>query len=285
MIKRALISVSDKTGIADFGSELEAMGVEIISTGGTKKVLEKAGIKVMDIADFTGLPEMMDGRLKTLHPKVHGGVLAIRDNPKHVKAMEKHGIKPIDMVVVNLYPFEQTVKENPGDLETAIENIDIGGPTMIRSAAKNYKYITVIVDPEDYASILKELKGEKRISLETRQRLALKAFRRAADYNSEIDAYLSNRFLEEDVLRISMNQGKKLRYGENPHQTATWFSDPKSDFRLEQLHGRELSFNNLIDINASIAIAAEFEEPFCAIIKHTNPCGEAVGKNPAVAFL
>lgn len=284
MIRRALISVSDKTGIVDFAKALEGLDVELISTGGTKKKLEEAGIKVMDVSDFTGFPEMMDGRLKTLHPKVHGGILGIRGNADHMKAMEDNGIQPIDMVVVNLYPFENAVREKPDDLENAIENIDIGGPTMIRSAAKNYKDVVVIVDPSDYKTVSDELKGDKDVSIETRQKLALKVFRRTADYNSEIDDYLSGKFLDENILRFSMVEGKELRYGENPHQSATWFKDPKSDFEMKQLHGKELSFNNLIDINAAVNIAGEFEEPVCVIIKHTNPCGTAVGGSPLDAF-
>ncbi len=285
MIKRALISVSDKTGITGFAKELEGMGVDIISTGGTKKKIQEAGIKVRDISEFTGFPEMMDGRVKTLHPKVHGGILNIRGNAEHQKAMKDNGIEPIDMVVVNLYPFESAVRAKPDDLENAIENIDIGGPTMIRSAAKNYKDVTVIVDPSDYGKVLKELKEKGDVSLETKQLLALKVFRRTADYNGEIDTYLSRKFLNEEVLRISMVDGKKLRYGENPHQEAVWYKDPKSDLMMNQLHGKELSFNNLIDINAAVTIAAEFKEPCCIIIKHTNPCGAAIGNSPLDAFM
>ncbi len=284
MIKRALISVSDKSGIIEFARELETMGVDLISTGGTKRKIQDAGIKVRDISEFTGFPEMMDGRVKTLHPKVHGGILNIRGNAEHQKAMQENGIEPIDMVVVNLYPFEEAVRAKPDDLENAIENIDIGGPTMIRSAAKNYKDVAVIVDPADYGKVIAELKEKGEVSLQTKQKLALKVFRRTADYNGEIDTYLSRKFLGEEVLRLDMVDGKKLRYGENPHQSATWYRDPKSDFELKQLHGKELSFNNLIDINAAVTIAGEFSEPCCIIIKHTNPCGAAVGDGLLDAF-
>ncbi len=284
MLKRALISVSDKTGIVEFAKELESMGIDLISTGGTKKKIEEAGIKVRDISEFTGFPEMMDGRVKTLHPKVHGGILNVRSNLQHQKSMEENGIEPIDIVVVNLYPFEEAVKTNPEDLTNAIENIDIGGPTMIRSAAKNYKDVTVIVDPADYGKVITELKERGDVSLKTKEELALKVFRRTAEYNSGIDTYLSRKFLGEEVLRLSMTDGKKLRYGENPHQEATWYSDPTSSFKMNQLQGKELSFNNLIDINAAVMISSEFKDPCCIIIKHTNPCGAATGSGPLDAF-
>ncbi|MFH0956672.1 MAG: bifunctional phosphoribosylaminoimidazolecarboxamide formyltransferase/IMP cyclohydrolase, partial [Candidatus Aenigmatarchaeota archaeon] len=285
MVKRALLSVSDKAGIVEFARELSGMGTELISTGGTKKKLQEAGIKVKDISEFTGFPEMMDGRVKTLHPKVHGGILNIRENPQHQEAMRKNAIQPIDMVVVNLYPFEEAVRKNPDDLENAIENIDIGGPAMIRSAAKNYKDVIVITDPSDYGRVISELKEKGGVPLKMREALALKVFRRTADYDSGIDTYLSRKFLGEEVLRLSMVGGTKLRYGENPHQEAAWYKDPKSDFSMSCLQGKELSFNNLMDINAAVTIAGEFQEPCCIIIKHNNPCGAAIGKEPLDAFL
>ena len=286
MIKRALISVSDKTGIVELAKGLAGLGVELISTGGTKKKLEEAGVKVMDISDFTGFPEMLDGRLKTLHPKVHGGILAIRSDPEHRKAMNENGIKPIDMVIVNLYPFENAINQKPDDVENAIENIDIGGPTMIRSAAKNYKDVVVVVDPDDYGHVLKELKTKGSVSMQTKERLAVKVFQRAADYNSEIDRFFSEKFLDEKILRMSFVNGKELRYGENPHQHGTYFRDPGAGFEFSQLNGKELSFNNLSDMNAAVSIAGEFDEDECVsvVVKHANPCGVATGKTPLDAF-
>lgn len=283
-MKRALISVFDKTGIVEFSRELEKLGMEIISTGGTKRKLEESGVRVRDVSGYTGFPEMMDGRLKTLHPRIHGGLLGIRDNPEHVKAMEENGIQPIDMLVVNLYPFEKVVRERPEDVDNAIENIDIGGPAMIRSAAKNHMGVVVIVDPGDYAPVLKELKDKGEVSRKTRQRLAVKVFRRVADYNAEIDTYLSRRFLGEENLRLSFSGGKELKYGENPHQPAMWFRDPGSGFRFRQLHGKKLGFNNLMDTNSAMSLAGEFEEPVAVIIKHANPCGVAVGENLLGAY-
>ena len=286
MIERALISVSDKTGIVELAKGLAGLGVELISTGGTKKKLEEAGVKVMDISDFTGFPEMLDGRLKTLHPKVHGGILAIRSDPGHRKAMNENGIKPIDMVVVNLYPFEKAIKQKPDDIDNAIENIDIGGPTMLRSAAKNYKDVVVVVDPDDYAHVLEELKTKGDVSLKTREKLAVKVFQRAADYNSEIERFFSGKFLDKKILRMSFVDGKELRYGENPHQGGTYFRDPESDFGFKQLHGKELSFNNLSDMNAAVSITGEFDGDECVsvVVKHANPCGVATGKTPLDAY-
>lgn len=283
-MKRALLSVYDKTGLVEFARELERMGVEIISTGGTRKALEDAGIKVRDVSQHTGFPEMMDGRLKTLHPKVHGGLLGVRGDPEHEKSMEENGIEPIDLVAVNLYPFEKAVQEKPDDIANAIENIDIGGPAMIRSAAKNHRDVAVVVDPKDYGKIIAELKEKGEVSRETMQRLAVKVFRRTADYDGEIDSYLSRKLLGEEVFRASFAGSEKLKYGENPHQKATWFMDRKSDFSFRQLHGKQLGFNNISDMNAAISLAGEFEEPVAVIMKHANPCGVAVGEGLLDAY-
>ncbi len=289
VIKRALLSVSDKTGLVDFARKLADRGVEILSTGGTWKMLSDNGIPVVSVDSYTGHPEIMDGRVKTLHPRVHGGILAVRDNPEHVAAMQQNGIKPIDLVVVNLYPFQQTISKPNVTIEEAIENIDIGGPTMVRSAAKNHAYVSIVVDPADYEVIASELDKEGAVSFETRKRLAVKAYRHTADYDSGIDAYLSKVYLEEEILRLSYNYGDVLRYGENPHQSAVFYKDRKSTepslANARQLNGKELSYNNIVDGDAALDAVKELTSvPAAAIIKHTNPCGYATGETLAQAL-
>jgi phosphoribosylaminoimidazolecarboxamide formyltransferase/IMP cyclohydrolase len=282
-IKRALISVSDKTGIVEFAQRLVQNNIEILSTGGTAKLLLGNKIPVKTVDSHTGFPEIMDGRVKTLHPKIHGGILAIRDNISHISQMEQNDIVPIDLVVVNLYPFKETVAKPDVSLSEAIENIDIGGPAMLRSAAKNHEFVTVVTDPSDYALVLAALQDQGATALKTRRMLALKAFRHTADYDSAIDIYLSQVFCNEEVLRIAYHEGTELRYGENPHQSAFFyrkkgFSEP-SMASAQQLHGKELSYNNIVDGDAALEAVKElaFDGPAAAIIKHTNPCGFATG--------
>ncbi len=281
-IQRALISVSDKTGLLDFVTVLHSLKIEILSTGGTAKFLKENKIPVIEVGDYTGQPEILDGRLKTLHPKIHGGILGIRSNPKHLKEMEKSQIGPIDLVVVNLYPFEQTIaKVGAGHvlpLQEAIENIDIGGPTMIRAAAKNWQDVTVIVDPRDYEKVLEEIKKTKGlVSAKTNFNLAKKVFVTMARYEGAIANYLTGE--KEGQLPDSFNyQGIKvqdLRYGENPHQKAAYYTE-SGQVPAKQLHGKELSFNNILDLDAAISLVREFDHAACVIIKHTNPCGVAI---------
>ncbi len=293
-IKRALISVSDKSGIAGFAKELHARGVEILSTGGTAELLKGEGIPVTQVSDYTGFPEMMDGRIKTLHPKVHGGILGRRDVDAHMEAMEKHGIQPIDMVVINLYPFEATISKPGCTLEDAIENIDIGGPAMVRSSAKNYHDVTIVVDPADYPVVLNEMKASGgEVSLETRKSLSQTAFASTSRYDAMISGYLAS--LEEGApafpgqFNQSLSKVQELRYGENPHQTAALYREgnpaPNRIVNARQLQGKELSFNNYIDMNAAWELAIEFSESSAIIIKHTNPCGAAVGEDQLSTFL
>ncbi|MDO9098299.1 MAG: bifunctional phosphoribosylaminoimidazolecarboxamide formyltransferase/IMP cyclohydrolase [Candidatus Methanoperedens sp.] len=287
MPKKALISVSDKTGIIDFAAGLAKLGFEIISTGGTSGVLKNAGIKVTDVSDITGFPEMMEGRVKTLHPGIHGAILALRDNPAHVKEAVKQGIEFIDIVVVNLYPFEKTVAQGKS-LEDAIENIDIGGPALVRAAAKNYRHVAVITDPADYPVILKELEGGQ-VSLTTKERLAVKAFRRIADYDCAIDTYLSLRLANEDILRLKFAEGRTLRYGENWHQKAKFYKEPDvtepSIANAKQLHGKALSYNNYVDAEAALNTVLEYRDNIAvAVVKHSNPCGFATGDTLAMAL-
>ena len=282
LIKRALISVSDKTGIIDFARELKRFNVEIISTGGTAKALRESGIDVIDISDVTGFPEMMDGRVKTLHPRVHGGLLAIRDNPEHVAAMERNEIQPIDMVVVNLYPFAQTIGREGVTREEAIEQIDIGGPAMIRSAAKNARDVAVVVSSAQYAAVIDELKANNgSLSLATRERLAQEAFQQTAQYDSIVSSYLGG-----TALFLSLTKSADLRYGENPHQQAALYqtSDPRGVANAELLSGKEMSFNNYVDADAAWQLVCDFEATTCAIIKHTNPAGVGQGDTVAVAY-
>ena len=271
-ITRALISVSDKTGVAAFARALERQGVDIISTGGTAALLRKEKIPVREISNFTAFPEVLDGRVKTLHPRVHGGLLYKRGNPKHEAEARECGFDPIDLVVVNLYPFEATVAKQGVPLAEAIENIDIGGPSMIRSAAKNYESVTVVVDPADYDVVLENMRDNKgETTLKLRERLAIKAFVRTADYDRAISSFLNKEQTTDASFSLSLPLAMRLRYGENPHQTAALYGD--FDKYFEKFHGKELSFNNILDISAATNLIAEFEEPTVAILKHTNPCG------------
>ncbi len=283
-IKRALLSVSDKTGITEFALALRAMGVELISTGGTAALLRSAGIPVTSVSDITGFPEVMDGRVKTLHPKIHGGLLAVLDNADHVEQMKTHGIESIDLLVINLYPFEQTMQRADASDEEIIENIDIGGPAMVRAAAKNYEWTAVLVNPDHYAEVLTALKsGAMSIPIELRRRLAGEAFSHTAHYDSLISSY----FAKEQqgfpaILNLSARKEMDLRYGENPHQRAALYGNFSACF--EQLHGKELSYNNIVDIDAAQQLVMEFHDPTVAIIKHTNPCGVGSAENVSVAW-
>jgi len=296
-IQRAILSVTDKTGLVDFARRLAALGIELVSTGGTGKLLRDSGIAVNDIADLTGFPEMLDGRVKTLHPKVHGGILHRRDDPRHVAAVNEHGIRPIDMVVVNLYAFEKMSAKPQVTFSELIENIDIGGPSMIRSAAKNFQDVAIVTSPEDYDAIAAELQREKgQLSKETKWRLAQKAFATTAAYDSAIASTLE-RISPDKVdlqaepgfphtLRFSFHKILDLRYGENPHQRAAMYSDGSGVgvANARQLQGKELSYNNIVDLQAAWDLAQEFDEPVVAIIKHTNPSGTATGKTVAEAY-
>lgn len=271
-ITRALISVSDKTGLVPFAKELAALGIEIISTGGTAKLLANEGVKVVEISDYTGFPEMMDGRVKTLHPKVHGGLLHLRDNEEHVAQAAAHGIQPIDLVVVNLYPFEQTIAKPDVTLEEAIENIDIGGPSMLRSAAKNYRSVTVITDPADYEDVIQALKdNDGETTLQLRERLAIKVFVTTSRYDGAIANFLNKEKETHSSFSLSLPLVAQLRYGENPHQTGALYGSWDDSF--EKLHGKELSYNNILDITAASDLIDEFSDATVAILKHTNPCG------------
>jgi phosphoribosylaminoimidazolecarboxamide formyltransferase / IMP cyclohydrolase len=293
VVRRALVSVTDKTGVVDLCRELAARGVEIVSTGGTAKAIAEAGIAVRPIDDLTGFPEMMDGRVKTLHPRVHGGLLARRDVPEHMAAAEEYGIGMIDLVVVNLYAFEQTVAREGVTLEEAIENIDIGGPSMLRSAAKNFASVTVVTDPADYDAILAEMAANGgATTYETRKRLALDVFRKTSAYDNAIYTWLaaheSDAGLFPPDVRFFLEKVQDLRYGENPHQKAAFyrFVDSKEHTlaRAEQLHGKELSYNNILDTDACWSAVREFEQPACVIVKHTNPCGTAIAEDVVAAY-
>ena len=276
-IQRALISVSDKTGLVEFARELVQLGVEIVSTGGTCSLLQKEGIAVREISEFTGFPEMLDGRVKTLHPKVHGGLLYVRDNPAHVAQAEAHGILPIDLVVVNLYPFEKTIAKPETTLEEAIEQIDIGGPSMLRSAAKNYRSVTVVVDPADYADVVESMRdNEGATTLKLRERLGIKVFVTTSQYDQAIANYLNKEQETTCSFNLSLPVVARLRYGENPHQTAALYGH--FDDHFQKFHGKELSYNNILDITAASDLIEEFSEPTVAILKHTNPCG--IGSDP-----
>jgi phosphoribosylaminoimidazolecarboxamide formyltransferase/IMP cyclohydrolase len=289
IIQRVLISVTDKTGAVEFARELSGMGAEIVSTGGTARLLREAGVTVKDVAEVTGFPEMLDGRVKTLHPKIAGGILAIRSNAEHRRAIEEHGIAPIDMVVVNLYRFEDVAAKADARLEDLIENIDIGGPTMIRAAAKNYQDVAVVVSPADYGAVVEEMrKSGGSLSLETKWALAKKAFRTTADYDAAIAARLEKVDSANPLpLDLSLRAPKlmDLRYGENPHQAAALYGTRGQGIAgAEQLHGKELSYNNLVDLDAAWQLAAEFSQPAAAIVKHTNPCGCAEQGSLAEAY-
>ena len=291
-IKRALLSVSDKTDIVAFAEALHQMDVEIVSTGGTMKVLASAGIPVIPVSQVTGFPEMMDGRVKTLHPLIHGGILAVRDNPEHRRDMEKYGIQGIDLVAVNLYPFRETVARPDTTLDEAVENIDIGGPSMVRAAAKNYRYVTVAVDPSSYHEILERIRDD-RLTEEFRFQLAQKAFLHTGLYDCAIANYLAEKESGEaevlpDVFTLAVTKVQDLRYGENPHQKAAFYKYPGIRGGIaaaRQIHGKELSYNNIVDMEAAWDLVTEWTEcPACAIIKHTNPCGTATGSSAADAF-
>lgn len=310
-IRRALISVHDKTGVVEFARALATLGVEILSTGGTAKLLRDAGIAVVDVSEVTGFPEMLDGRVKTLHPNVHGGILARRDLPAHMGALAGHGIRPIDLVVVALYPFEQTVARPDATMQDAIENIDVGGPTMIRAAAKNHDSVGVITDPGQYADVLEELrKNEAALSPQTRYRLAHEAFRRTAQYDAAIAAYLREPAARRwpraakgehapaseagagDTpfparLHVEASRVQWLRYGENPHQRAAFYRPGGAPVGLAaaaQLHGPELSYTNMLDWSAALSLLLEFSDPAAVVIKHTNPCGVALGQSVGEAM-
>ncbi|MGE7871535.1 bifunctional phosphoribosylaminoimidazolecarboxamide formyltransferase/IMP cyclohydrolase [Bacillus paramycoides] len=290
MKKRALVSVSDKTGVVEFVKGLLEQGIEVISTGGTKKLLEENGLQVIGISEVTGFPEIMDGRVKTLHPNIHGGLLAVRDNETHVAQMNELGIQAIDFVVVNLYPFKETIAKPDVTFADAIENIDIGGPTMIRSAAKNHKFVSVIVDPVDYDVVLAELKENGEVTDETKRKLAAKVFRHTAAYDALISNYLTEQMGEEspETLTVTFEKKQDLRYGENPHQKATFYKAPfaatSSVAYAEQLHGKELSYNNINDADAALSIVKEFTEPAVVAVKHMNPCGVGVGADIHEAY-
>ncbi|EAP77912.1 bifunctional phosphoribosylaminoimidazolecarboxamide formyltransferase/IMP cyclohydrolase [Roseovarius nubinhibens] len=291
-VKRALLSVSDKTGLIELGQALAGLGVELLSTGGSAKALREAGLEVRDVADVTGFPEMMDGRVKTLHPMVHGGLLALRDNADHLKAMDEHGIGGIDLLVVNLYPFEETVAKG-ADYETCIENIDIGGPAMIRAAAKNHGFVTTIVDVEDYDALLAELRGnDGATTLAFRQKMAMTAYARTGAYDAAVSGWMADQQGDTAPRRraVAGTLAQELRYGENPHQQAAFYVDGSNRpgvATAQQHQGKELSYNNINDTDAAFELVSEFDPaqgPACAIIKHANPCGVARGATLKEAY-
>ncbi|MDY4572204.1 MAG: bifunctional phosphoribosylaminoimidazolecarboxamide formyltransferase/IMP cyclohydrolase [Candidatus Cryptobacteroides sp.] len=285
---KALISVSDKTGVVEFARELVALGWEILSTSGTMKLLREAGLPVTSVSDVTGFPEICDGRVKTLHPKIHGALLARRDIPEHMKALKDNEIETIDLVCVNLYPFRETIAKPDVTMEDAVEHIDIGGPSMLRSAAKNWESVTVVCNPSDYATIISEIKTTGNTTRETRLALSAKAYTHTAEYDMAIATYMRAQAGLNEKLFLEYDLKQSLRYGENPHQQAKFYSsaevEPFSLATAEQLGGKELSYNNIQDANATLNIAREFDEPFCVGVKHMNPCGSAVGKTIAEAW-
>jgi phosphoribosylaminoimidazolecarboxamide formyltransferase/IMP cyclohydrolase len=290
-VRMALISVSDKTGVVELAEGLSELGVEIVSTGGTARALADAGVAVRAIEDFTGFPEMMDGRVKTLHPRLYAGLLAVRSDKSHLKAAAEHSIEPVDLVCVNLYPFEQTLARGDATDAEIVENIDIGGPTMIRAAAKNHAYAAVLVDPADYAPVLVELReSDRRLSMTTRERLAGKALACTARYDAAISTWFAQRAEEDFPAQRAYAYEKKaeLRYGENPHQRAAYYAEVGAPTHLlagvTQLHGKELSFNNLLDLSSARELVEDFSEPACAIVKHNNPCGCALGRTAGDAY-
>ena len=285
---RALISVSDKSGVVEFAQQLRSLGWEIIATGGTMKLLSDSGVEVINISDVTGFPEICDGRVKTLHPKVHGGLLARRDDESHLQALRDNQIEFIDMVCVNLYPFRQTIAKPDVTMEDAIENIDIGGPSMLRSAAKNYKDVTVVCDPADYAQIIEEIKATGNTTVQTRLQLSAKAYTHTAEYDSMIATYMRKAAGLDEKLFLEFDLVQGLRYGENPHQNAKFYRSAETGSyslaNAKQLNGKELSYNNIQDANAALCIAREFDEPFCVGLKHMNPCGAAIGTDVVDAW-
>lgn len=291
MAKRALISVSDKAGVVDFASELIKLGYEIISTGGTSKVLKDAGLSVIGVSEITGFPECLDGRVKTLHPKIHAGILAMRSNPEHMRQLKELDVTPIDIVAINLYPFKQTIQKEGVTLEEAIENIDIGGPTAIRAAAKNWQDVAVLVDPSDYAPLLEELKNGG-VRIETKQMLSYKVFEHTAHYDALIANYLRNKINAPkypQTLTMTYEKAQDMRYGENPHQSAAFYTEPGMTkgtiSAAKQLHGKELSYNNINDANAAVELCREYSVPAAVAIKHANPCGVAIGKTLYEAYV
>ena len=285
---RALISVSDKTGVVDFARSLRELGWEVIATGGTMKLLRESGIEVLNISDVTGFPEICDGRVKTLHPKVHGGLLARRDDPEHLRALRENGIEFIDLVCVNLYPFRQTIARPDVKMEDAIENIDIGGPSMLRSAAKNWADVTVVCDPADYGRILGEIRAGGNTEKSTRLQLSAKAYTHTAEYDMMIAGWMRNQAGLSEKLFLEFDLAQSLRYGENPHQSAKFYREaepvPYSLAFARQLNGKELSYNNIQDANAALCIVREFDAPFCVGLKHMNPCGAATGRDVVEAW-
>lgn len=292
MIKRAIISVSDKTGIVDLAKKLDEMGVEIISTGGTAKALSDAGIKVTSISDVTGFPECLDGRVKTLHPNIFAGLLAMREKQEHMDTLKELNIGTIDMVVVNLYPFKKTIEKDGVPLEEAVENIDIGGPSMLRAAAKNYKHVAVVTDPADYDMVLGEIEQSGEVSDATKFKLAAKVFNHTAHYDALIASYLWEKAEMEkypQLLTLTFEKAQDLRYGENPHQDGAYYKDALETTGMlhnaEQLNGKELSYNNINDANAALELLKEFSEPACIAVKHANPCGVGIGTDIYEAYM
>ena len=285
---RALVSVSDKTGVVEFAQQLRSLGWEIIATGGTMKLLRDSGVEVINISDVTGFPEICDGRVKTLHPKVHGGLLARRDDESHLAALKENNIEFIDMVCVNLYPFRQTIAKPDVTMEDAIENIDIGGPSMLRSAAKNYKDVTVVCNPANYAKIIEEIKANGNTTVETRLQLSAEAYTHTAEYDSMIATYMRKAAGLNEKLFLEFDLVQGLRYGENPHQQAKFYGSAEAGSyslaNAKQLNGKELSYNNIQDANAALCIVREFDEPFCVGLKHMNPCGAAIGTDVVDAW-
>jgi phosphoribosylaminoimidazolecarboxamide formyltransferase/IMP cyclohydrolase len=297
VLRRALLSVSDKTGLVELARGLTKYSVELISTGGTRKVLTEAGLPVQDISEVTGFPEILDGRVKTLHPRIHAGILAVRDHPQHQATLQKQNIAPIDLVVCNLYPFEATVARAGSSHEDIVENIDIGGPTMVRAAAKNYHDVTIVTDPSQYDSLLEELATNKgSVGLQTRERLAALAFMRTASYDAAIASYFRSRMLQDrglavawpSALCLAFQRKLELRYGENPHQKGAFYVEPGTRHACvataETLHGKELSYNNILDLDSAFNLVREFTAPAAVVIKHSNPCGAAVAETLADAF-
>lgn len=296
-VKRALISVSDKTGVLDLAKELQKLGVEILSTGGTAKLFRENNIPVIEVSEYTGFPEMLDGRVKTLHPKIHGGLLALRDNQEHMNTLKEHNIGLIDMVVVNLYPFEKTIQKPGVTIEEVIENIDIGGPSMLRSAAKNHRSVAVICNPARYGQVIEELKRNKgSLSQELMRELAIEVYGRTSQYDGVIHEYLSERLTSHQppvtgfpkVMTLSFEKIQELRYGENPHQKAAFYKEKgksKGVINAKQLQGKELSFNNILDLNSAFELVKEFNNPAVVIVKHNNPCGVAEADTLEKAFL
>jgi phosphoribosylaminoimidazolecarboxamide formyltransferase/IMP cyclohydrolase len=288
-VRRALISVSDKSKLIPFAQELQKLGIEILSTGGTAKALKEAGIKVLDVSEYTNFPEMMDGRVKTLNPMIYGGILAVRDNEEHMNEVVAHKMKLIDLVVINLYPFEETVAKEHSTHDEIIENIDIGGPSMVRAAAKNYKFVTVITDPKDYTKIAKQLASYGEVSYKLREKLAFKAFDYTYRYDEAISDYFRKITGGKELLNLHYEKQFSLRYGENPHQKAVFFKNPKNNqpnvTNAVKLQGKELSYNNIIDTDAALELVKDFAAPIACIVKHTNPCGVAINHKIENAFI